>query len=160
MLLSATMCLALNVYHEARGEPIEGQLAVAMVTLNRARVAEVGVCEVVLARKQFSWTILGVKDRPMRIRTGWFPKEEAAWERAKMVAQEAPKMRDFTMGATFYHAKTETVNPTWSYGMERKGTWGEHHFYCPGKKVLALTGTKKMFAGQRRYKETWEKSRT
>ena len=28
-------CLALNIYHEARGEPIVGQEAVAYVTINR-----------------------------------------------------------------------------------------------------------------------------
>ena len=29
------MCLARNIYHEARGEPITGQYAVAEVTMNR-----------------------------------------------------------------------------------------------------------------------------
>ena len=29
------MCLALNIYFEARSEPIQGQIAIAEVTLNR-----------------------------------------------------------------------------------------------------------------------------
>ena len=33
--MSASVCLALNVYFEARSENIDGQLAVAEVTLNR-----------------------------------------------------------------------------------------------------------------------------
>jgi len=32
-MLLALACLSVNVYHEARGEPDEGQLAVAYVTL-------------------------------------------------------------------------------------------------------------------------------
>ena len=32
----ALLCLALNIYHEARGEPLKGQIAVASVTMNRA----------------------------------------------------------------------------------------------------------------------------
>ncbi|WP_211595190.1 cell wall hydrolase [Paracoccus litorisediminis] len=54
-----SLCLALNIYHEARGEPLKGQVAVGQVTLNRAAVAYKGassVCDTVFARKQFSWT--------------------------------------------------------------------------------------------------------
>ena len=35
MILEAIVCLALNIYHEARGEPPEGQLGVGWVVLNR-----------------------------------------------------------------------------------------------------------------------------
>ena len=35
MLKTALMCLALNIYFEARNESIAGQIAVAEVTLNR-----------------------------------------------------------------------------------------------------------------------------
>ena len=42
-------CLARNIYHEARGEPLEGQYAVAEVTMNRkARTPSSTVCSVVL----------------------------------------------------------------------------------------------------------------
>lgn len=37
MIETAVLCLALNVFHEARGEPETGQWAVAQVTINRAR---------------------------------------------------------------------------------------------------------------------------
>ena len=36
---AAIVCLAMNVYMEARSEPIEGQMAVAQVTVRRAVVA-------------------------------------------------------------------------------------------------------------------------
>ena len=48
---------ALVVYHESRGEPIEGQIAVAEVVFNRA-LSEYGgatsVCDVIYADGQFS----------------------------------------------------------------------------------------------------------
>ena len=64
--LKEIQCLARNVHYEARGESVEGQLAVAKVTLNRASsdLFPNSVCEVVNERKkndygylvcQFSW---------------------------------------------------------------------------------------------------------
>src|SRR5690349_23489774 len=64
----ARVCLACNVYHEARGESIAGQRAVAMVVRNRARSSlyPLDICSVVWevgrdSRRgdlvaQFSWT--------------------------------------------------------------------------------------------------------
>ena len=51
-------CLALNIYHEARGERVEGQIAVAHVTMNRVNHEKwpSTICEVVYQPKQFSWT--------------------------------------------------------------------------------------------------------
>lgn len=55
-------CLADNVYHEARGEPLLGQMAVAQVTVNRlnppapTRRQPNSICAVVYAPRQFSWT--------------------------------------------------------------------------------------------------------
>lgn len=51
-------CLTEAVYHEARGEPVDGQAAVARVVLNRARFPkEFGnsICGVVYKKNQFSW---------------------------------------------------------------------------------------------------------
>jgi N-acetylmuramoyl-L-alanine amidase len=53
---NALLCLALNVYHEARGETVEGQVAVAMVTMNRAGWDTRNVCPTVYKPRQFSWT--------------------------------------------------------------------------------------------------------
>lgn len=51
-------CLALNIYHESRGEPLDGQLKVGMVTVNRVKhdYYPDSLCEVVYQPKQFSWT--------------------------------------------------------------------------------------------------------
>lgn len=47
-----------NVYHESRGEPLKGQLAVAQVTLARLLARKFGktLADVVFAQNQFSWT--------------------------------------------------------------------------------------------------------
>ncbi|CCG43375.1 cell wall hydrolase [Magnetospirillum molischianum] len=58
-----TMCLAQTIYHEARGEPVRGQLLVAEVVLNRVETEGFPktICKVVYQRggtgkAQFSWT--------------------------------------------------------------------------------------------------------
>ena len=53
--------MALNIFFEARSEPIQGQIAVAEVTLNRVASDDYPntICEVVLQENsqgcQFSW---------------------------------------------------------------------------------------------------------
>lgn len=48
-------CLLDNIYYEARGESLRGQILVARVTLNRAEVFG-SVCAAVYQPYQFSWT--------------------------------------------------------------------------------------------------------
>lgn len=56
--LTETECLALNIYHEARGETVLGRQLVAQVTMNRVEHSGFPdtVCGVVRQRRQFSWT--------------------------------------------------------------------------------------------------------
>lgn len=118
-MIEALMCIALNVYHESRGEPIEGQRAVAHVTLNRAREKKQRVCDVVFAPAQFSWTIA---DPPIR--------DERAWKRALQVSRQALRAgpaADPTGGANHYHATY--VSPRWAGSMERTAHIGTHVFY-------------------------------
>lgn len=52
-------CLTEAVYHEARGEPLEGQAAVARVVMNRAKYPKTfgdSICKVVYQKRQFSWS--------------------------------------------------------------------------------------------------------
>ena len=113
-------CLALNVYHEARGESPEGQLAVAAVTLNRVRDPEFpdSVCAVVWQRGQFSWTHDGRPDRPY---------EKDAWEVAKRVARSAWVGLSNIGAATHFH--TTGVDPFWVTDRRRVARVGRHVFY-------------------------------
>lgn len=112
----AIACLALNIYHEARGETIDAQFAVAQVTLNRADRKQENVCGVVQAPKQFSWTI---KPQPVT--------DLAAYRHSQAVARLSLALPDFTGGATHYH--TITTTPYWTPGMVVTGQWGNHIFY-------------------------------
>lgn len=115
-------CLALNVYHEARGEVIEGQIAVAHVTLNRVNHSYFPetICDVVYQNRQFSWTFT-IRDHT--------PKEQKAWEQAQVIARDVMigNTVDPSNGATFYHANY--VNPSWANQMEVSKVIGVHVFY-------------------------------
>ena len=115
-------CLALNIYHEARGERVEGQIAVAQVTLNRVNHTkwESTICGVVYEAKQFSWTHL-IKDPT--------PTEARAWTRARIIARDVMigNVADPTKGAVYYHANY--VNPDWAKFMDLSKVIGNHLFY-------------------------------
>jgi N-acetylmuramoyl-L-alanine amidase len=124
-------CLAENVYFEARGEPLDGQYAVAEVTLNRthAQYFPHTVCAVVhetrwdpIRRRHvadFSWTELGALS----------PEDGPAWKQAMAVANavyddlHSPVVPE----ALYYHATS--VRPDWARGRKPVATIGNHIFY-------------------------------
>jgi len=124
-------CLAKNVYHEARGEPTDGQYAVAEVTMNRVASKHYPntVCEVVfqenfdVIRKRnvsaFSWTELD-KSAPID-RDIW----KRAWKIAVEVYDEEAEPR--VDGALFYHSRN--IRPRWSRRKRRIAKIGSHIFY-------------------------------
>ncbi len=125
-------CLALNVYHEARGENADGLFAVAFVTMNRVHSERYPgtVCQVVWQRSwssrhhrwvpQFSWTM----DRRPDL-----PKNPAAWKRAQLVARLVYRynLPSNVGDALWYHA--DYVHPRWTRWRERLGAVGRHIFY-------------------------------
>ncbi|MEM8825353.1 MAG: cell wall hydrolase [Pseudomonadota bacterium] len=115
-------CLASAVYNEARGEPLDGQLAVAQVVLNRVDDSRWPntICGVVYQRYQFSFTHDGLPD---------FPKRNASWERAEAVAVVAATENwdDVTDEAVFYHATY--VAPRWRTAFQQTKNIGQHVFY-------------------------------
>ncbi|MDY7537535.1 cell wall hydrolase [Undibacterium sp. 5I1] len=126
ILTTAALCLAINIYQEARGEPILGQYAVASVTMNRAKEPD-KVCKTVLARKQFSWTTKLVKGE--RLLKAGEPKDKDAWRTAQIIAKVTleGRMMDMTKGATHYHA--DYVRPYWCSSMKETNVLGRHIFY-------------------------------
>lgn len=113
-------CLASAVYFEAKSEPLDGQLAVAQVILNRVEKGRFGgdICAVVMAPKQFSF-----------VRGGQVPaaRNSAQWETARAIAviATAEGWRDVVGEATHFHAVY--VNPGWR--MQRVAQIGNHVFY-------------------------------
>lgn len=134
---SELQCMALTIYHEARGSNLADQYAVADVVLNRVEDTRYPntVCKVARqgykkGRKdcQFSYYCDGKSDKP---------KETEAWTRAQSVAWniiKEDKFRGITEGATHYHASY--VNPRWNKS-DREKNWsithigriGDHIYY-------------------------------
>lgn len=115
-------CLAASVYFESKGEPLEGQLAVAEVILNRADSGgrfPSSICKVVFQKGQFHF-----------VRGGGFPpiaKASRAWREAVAIARiamdEAWESR--ASNAMFFHARR--VSPGWN--KVRVAQLGNHVFY-------------------------------
>ena len=57
MLMESLVCLALNVYHEAKNQSFIGQVAVAQVVMNRVRDTRYPntVCDVVKQGATYKW---------------------------------------------------------------------------------------------------------
>jgi spore germination cell wall hydrolase CwlJ-like protein len=122
MICNALLVLALNSYHEARGEPFSGQVAVAQVVLRRANHDPRKVCKVVYAYRQFSWT---AAKPPVENRKAWTEAVRAA--KVATLWSHGGGGRDYSAGATHYH--TRHVCPGWSRRMELVATIGEHDFF-------------------------------
>lgn len=115
-------CLATAIYFESRGEPIEGQLAVADVVMNRAASPDYPSdwCSVVKQKAQFSF-----------VRHGRFPAitDAYAWQRAQAVARTAilNMARELPVDVLWYHA--DYVAPSWKAGLQEVEQIGAHIFY-------------------------------
>jgi len=128
------LCLAQAIYHEARGESREGQLAVANVIINRAMSKKYPstICGVVFQNAdkgrykcQFTFACDGRSD---------MGRERNAWNRSIKMAEDA--FYEFQRGerpdvvpnsVLFYH--TTAVAPKWSHTFNRVAAIGSHVFY-------------------------------
>ena len=117
-------CLALNVYHESRGESLKGQFAVAEVTLNRKEDDRYpdDVCSVVWQKNQFSWTSDGKSDNP---------SDHKSWKNAQQIARVVSIRHNtninITNGATMFHSVN--ARPSWRNKFIKTIQIGRHVFY-------------------------------
>lgn len=116
-------CLANAVYFEARSEPIEGQLAVAEVVMNRAASGRypTDLCSVITQKAQFSF-----------INRGRFPRADRgseAWKKAVAIASIARQKLagNLPSSVLWYHATY--VSPSWGKRLTRQTQIGLHIFY-------------------------------
>ena len=132
---SEKLCLTQAIYHEARGESLTGQWAVANVIINRANSHRfpTTLCGVVYQnaeqgyhRCQFTFACDGRSD---------VGSETAAWNHAAKLAAVAYK--EFKSGDTpgvlpdtalYYH--TRAVDPSWSNVYRQVAVIGAHEFYA------------------------------
>lgn len=123
-------CLAKNIYHEAGGEPFEGKVAVAQVTLNRVNSGQFpnDVCKTIYQKNivyekvicQFSWTC----DKAITFN----PVNKPNYAESMIVAQKVlledyrlPSLKD----AMYFHG--DYINPGWK--REKIAKIGNHIFY-------------------------------
>ena len=117
-------CLANAVYFEARGESLEGQLAVAEVVMNRAASGRypASLCAVIVQPAQFSF-----------VRRGRMPQADRAseaWRRAVGIARVAVQgmaPRLLPSNCLWYHANY--VAPSWGRRLAETTRIGLHIFY-------------------------------
>ncbi|MAJ53257.1 MAG: hypothetical protein CME51_04360 [Halieaceae bacterium] len=135
-------CLATNIYFEARGESLEGQKAVAFVTLNRVESDKFpnDICEVVYQAQyevwwashndgylpirdkcQFSWYCDGKSDRI---------RNSSDYQNLYQLASQVivGKHKDNTKGALWYHA--DHVKPIWRLDYNKIAKIDSHIFYA------------------------------
>jgi spore germination cell wall hydrolase CwlJ-like protein len=118
MSLVAVLCLALNIYHEARGESIDAQLLVAEVTINRSVDRNLSICETVFQPRQFSWTHDSISD---------IPADAHSAIAALKIAASAFSADHLHTSADHYHRYD--VNPAWAKDLIILGRYGDHIFY-------------------------------
>jgi len=144
------LCLALNIYHEARGSSVKNKLAVGFVTFNRMRLPNFPrtICGVVfqhttrVVRKeningssydatvktaQFSWIT--------KSQSEIFPREIEEWTEIQRLAfflyKNQGRFEDFTNGATHFYSKKLLTKmklspPIWDKKGVGKFHIGEH----------------------------------
>src|SRR5690349_5972151 len=124
-------CLAENVYYEARGESLNGQYAVAEVTMNRLRAPSYPktICGVVHDTRwdpsrrryvgHFSWTELEDRSDP------WGPP----WEQAMKVATAVYNNTYMPLVPDALHYHAVDVQPEWAQSSHLVAKIGHHVFY-------------------------------
>ena len=137
ILETALMCMALNMYHEAKNQSMLGQIAVGQVVMNRVEDKRFpdNVCDVVteavtykgtdkpvLHKCQFSWYCDGQKDEPDLDSKEWWDAKEYA-----SIVLSGTIMLDVTEGATHYHATY--VRPAWAKTKKKTTRIDRHIFY-------------------------------
>lgn len=115
------VCLALNIYHEARGSTEEDQIASSYVVFNRYEDNgypltlgrnERSICNIVFDRWQFCWTNNDVIP---------LPKEKGTWKKAQTLAMELytnPKHKELAKKFALQHyvvtpLVTQNGRPKW-----------------------------------------------
>jgi len=142
ILMEASLCLADNIYHEARGQGTAGWLAVANVTINRVKDSRYPntVCEVVKQgphrpswkgtgemipvrhRCQFSWYCDGRSDD-----IGNNTLYSLIYDLSYNIVYGNIDFIDITDGATHYHA--DYVMPDWARTKTKTVEIEDHIFY-------------------------------
>ena len=137
------LCLAKNIYHEARGEQNEGKIAVSNVVINRVNANNFpnDICSVVYQRNQITFIdrILKIFPIPAFCQFSWTCDlktndsfyDYKSWENSQKIAKAVFEglHNDITDGATHYFNPDKVSTPAWAKELQKTKVIGKHHFY-------------------------------
>lgn len=142
-------CLAKNIYFEARNESVDGQIAVAFVTLNRVKSEEFpnNICDVVEQKTR----VTNIGDKRVVCQFSWYcervpkylytnnvltnrndPLYNEIRDVALYVYANYERLEDPTQGSLFYHANY--VSPNWR-NLQKVTQIGAHIFYVKKENI-------------------------
>jgi len=120
--------LALVVWREARGEPLEGKLAVANVIRNRVEATHLPDQWDSIMERKWQFSSLTAPEDGMLVQ--WPIHSDPTWVDSMNVADRVFTLGgcDNTNGATQY-ANLDVCNPAWAHTMTLTVKIGHHSFF-------------------------------
>lgn len=125
MITNGVLIVVLTIYAEARGEPLEGKVAVAQVIANRAKLRGTSMADECLRPKQFSCWNGGMKSPAMlllKTKASIWAWKECVEAMAIIEREERKHPATYTH---YYNPKLAT--PGWSLGVKQTKI-GNHVF--------------------------------
>lgn len=156
-------CLAKNIFYEAANEPLEGKVAVGIVTLNRSRNDRFpsSICGVVNQKTVFERirtvsrqvkTMFGTKEEKEQVKVktavcqfSWtcernikLRKEDERWQESQRIARELLEggyegYQVKYQDAMYFHATR--IKPSWASQKRRVERIGGHIFYAEKNRI-------------------------
>ena len=124
-----------TMWGECRGEPLEGQAAVAHVLLNRLKDGRWGNSLATVCMWPFQFSCWNNSD-PQRTKMAALADDDETLAKLFAIIKNAERAeRDPTRGAMFYYADTLIVPPKWASSMSFVRKIGHHQFYCEREPV-------------------------
>lgn len=136
--LSQSVCLAQAMYYEARGEGLNGQVAVANVVINRATFPGYfpnSLCGVISERGQFQW----YHNSRLRGKRNFHPRiddEFVLLAKKIIITHNQGRRFDNTHGSYYFNANGKRMSPN----IVRRARVGRHTFYTFKDRWLRARG--------------------
>jgi N-acetylmuramoyl-L-alanine amidase len=121
---SDILWLAMCIFFEARGEPLEGQLGVAHVVINRSINRKIPIEAVIKQSNQFSWY-----NKDSKFKTVF--KEMKSYFDCVVVVYKCAEERQAgkNFGGANYFFNPSLANPSWAKKFELVKVVSNHAFY-------------------------------
>lgn len=114
--IAAVMCMSLTIFHEARGEPVIGQVAVGYVLYRRADFNQKNICRETYKKDQFEWV------KKIKYVPDYKTLKPFIELSQKIIKHE---IKDSSKGASHFHH----VNMNNQWGMKPRIIINNHIFY-------------------------------